>query len=78
MGRIIRATAGVLLALSIGTGLTMPTAFPATATASTGLHLGGGAQAGSLVNQTGCDDDGGPDTERELPEGGQDSHSSGS
>lgn len=76
MGRIVRATAGVLLALSIGTGLTMPTAFPATA--STGLHLGGGTQASSLVNQTGCDDDGGPDTESELAEGGQDSHSSGS
>lgn len=76
MGRIVRATAGVLLALSIGTGLTMPTAFPATA--STGFHLGGGTQASSLVNQTGCDDDGGPDTESELAEGGQDSHSSGS
>ena len=76
MGRIVRGTAGVLLALSIGTGLTMPTAFPATA--NTGLHLGGAARASSLVNQTGCDDDGGPDTERELAEGGQDTHSSGS
>lgn len=75
MGRIVRATAGLLLALSIGTGLTMPTAFPATA--STGLHQVGGAQASSLVNQTGCDDDGGPDTESELTEGGQDNHSSG-
>jgi hypothetical protein len=76
MGKMVKATAGVLLALSVGTGLATPTAFPATTNAS--AHSGSGVQSSSLVNQTGCDDDGGPDTENELTEGGQECHSSGS
>jgi hypothetical protein len=86
MARLVKATAGILLALSIGSGLTATPAFPAVASASpvtpsssssSSPLAGAAANSKGLVNPTGSDDDGGPDTENESAESSADLYTSG-
>lgn len=83
MARLVKATAGILLALSIGSGLTSTPAFPAVASASpvtpssSSALTGAVASSTGLVNPTGSDDDGGPGTENESAESSADLYTSG-
>lgn len=82
MARLVKATAAILLALSIGSGLTSTPAFPAVASASpvtpssSSALTGAVASSTGLVNPTGSDDDG-PDTENEPAESSADLYTSG-